>query len=86
MSVLPGLGWPQESPVILVADDGDPDRTRDLDGELIETEYVPAEILDREEVVATMEEIRDEISPEWSVKRGTWNLAIMIVKGMVKRR
>lgn len=70
--VVEGLGWPEERAT----------KTPDLyfagmsDGEVYRTE----------EIVNALEDLREEVAPEWSPRRGAYNMAILVAKGLRLKR
>lgn len=75
IQVVEGLGWPEESP------SASPELPYQYfagmaDGETYRTE----------EIVAELEALREEVAPEWSPRRGAYNMAILVARGLRLRR
>lgn len=77
MKVIEGLGWPTDDSPVTYANNEAAAYNRGFSDGVTNGRY---------QVEEELIELRDELAPEWSPKRGVWNFAVLTAQGFLRRK
>lgn len=76
MQVIEGLGWPVDVSLVTYANNEAAAYNRGFSDGVVNGRY---------QVEEELTELREELAPEWSIKRGVWNFAVLVAQGFFRR-